>query len=130
MGRDCPQGTLWADVRARVAAHPEDRAAFVVLSWDPPDPQAASAASRRWRCSRVSDRTRAFPRATGSLTEHGWTPLFLPGVLTFRRRADGVVVRMAKAAFGPGDPNAALWRLFALLEDGVGPGEHHLRYGA
>jgi predicted dithiol-disulfide oxidoreductase (DUF899 family) len=54
MGRACPYCTMWADGFNGLARHLEDRAAFVVVSPDPPEEQAKFAASRGWTFRMVS----------------------------------------------------------------------------
>jgi predicted dithiol-disulfide oxidoreductase (DUF899 family) len=129
MGRSCPYCTLWADSLDGVLPHLEDRAAFVVVSPDTPREQAEFAASRGWRFRMVSDRDRAFTRAMGFWTGHEGREGPMPGFSTFRRNADGSVVRVASGFFGPGDLYLGLWHLIANLHGGAGTWGPKFTYG-
>ncbi len=128
MGRGCPYCTLWADGFQGVLPHLEDRAAFVVISPDAPDVQAAFARSRGWTFRMASGGESSFAADMGYVTEHEGKPFMLPGYSTFRRREDGSIVRIAHSPFGPGDPYCAVWHLFALFEGGVGDWQPRLTY--
>ncbi len=130
MGSGCPYCTLWADGFQGVLPHLEDRAAFVVLSPDPPETQAAFARARGWRFRMVSDATGDLTRALGFLGEHDGCAMSLPGVSAFHRDPDGTIRRTARAPFGPGDPYAGIWHLFDLLDGGAAGWEPAFRYGA
>ena len=120
MGRSCPYCTLWADGFNGVWPHLASRAAFVVISPDDPETQAEFALSRKWAFPMASDAVGDFTKAMGYLGEHQGQAMRLPGFSTFKRKASGEIVRIANAPFGPGDPYAGIWHLFALLDGGAG----------
>jgi len=130
MGSRCPYCTLWADGLNGVAAHLQDRAAFVVCSPDVPEKQREFASGRGWRFRMVHDPGSAFTRAMGYVEDRGGRVSHLPGVSTFRRRPEGTIHRVAHAPFGPGDPYCGAWHLFDLLEGGTGGWEPRFRYGS
>ena len=115
MGKACAYCTLWADGFNGVVPHLENRAGFAVVSPDPPAVQKALAAERGWRFRMVSGEGSSFIEDMGFRGAKSW----MPGVSTFWRDEGGAIVRVAKAAFGPGDPFAGIWHLFALLRDGA-----------
>lgn len=114
MGRACPDCTMWADGYNGLVPHLGDRAAFVVVSPDPPKAQQAFAQKRGWKFRLVSGRGSTFIEDMGFKDGDGW----LPGVSTFRR-AGKKIYRVASAPFGPFDPFCATWHFFNLLADGV-----------
>lgn len=116
MGRSCPYCTLWADGYNGLLDHLRSRAAFVVVSPDPPAEQRAFAAERGWRFSMVSDHDGAFTTAMGY--RDAATGALQPGVTTFHKEADGGLTRVATAPFGPGDDFCAVWPFFDLLAEG------------
>lgn len=130
MGRSCPYCTLWADGFNGVWPHLKNRAAFVVVSPDAPIDQAEFALSRGWAFPMVSDAAGDFTRDMGYVGEHEGKTMRLPGFSTFKRRADGSIVRIANAPFGPGDPYAGIWHLFTLLEGGAGTWRPQFAYDA
>lgn len=116
MGRGCAYCTLWADGFNGFVPHLEDRAGLVVVSPDPPEVQRAFAGGRGWRFRMASGEGSTFIQDMGFRGEKSW----IPGVSTFWRDQAGAIYRVAKATFGPGDPFAGIWHLFALLKDGAG----------
>jgi len=128
MGSGCPYCTLWADGFNGVIKHLEDRAAFVVVSPDPPELQQAFAARRGWRFTMVCNGTSGFTEAMGYSMEYQGRTYYKPGCSTFRLEDDGSIVRVAHAQFGPGDPYCAPWHLFALLAEGSGQWEPKFKY--
>lgn len=118
MGRDCPYCTLWADGFNGMAPHLEDRAAFVVVSPDPPDVQQAFARERGWTFRMYSGSGSRFIQDMGFMEEAPDGPRWMPGVSTFRRSTDGTINRVGQDFFGPGDAYCGLWHLFDLLADG------------
>lgn len=115
MGAQCPYCTLWADGFNGVLDHIESRTAFAVVSPDPPEEQRAFAESRGWRFRMCSAHGLPFTRDAGFETENG-SPI--PGVTTFKRDADGRILKVQSAFFGPHDDFCAVWHLFDLLADG------------
>ena len=124
MGRQCRYCTMWADGFNGLHPHLADRAAFVVISPDPPAVQKKFAASRGWRFPMASGQKSAFIHDMGFLPnpDEPW-----PGVSTFVR-IRGKIFRVAKASFGPFDQFCATWPLFALLADGIDGWEPQYRY--
>ena len=116
MGTGCAYCTLWADGFNGVAPHIGDRAGLVVVSPDSPEVQKAFAAARGWRFRMASGEGTTFIQDMGFRGGKSW----MPGVSTFWRDGSGAIFRVAKAPFGPGDPFAGIWHLFALLKDGAG----------
>lgn len=117
MGKSCPYCTMWADCLEGSKKHLESRCALVMVSPDPPEIQEKLAGARGWTYRMVQDATREFTSAMGYWNEKdGWWP----GVSTFRRQADGSIVRTGRATYGPGDPFCPPWHFFSLLgiEDG------------
>ncbi len=125
MGTGCPYCTMWADGFQGLLPHLEDRAAFVVVSNDPPAVQRRFARSRGWTFRMVSSHGTNFAEDSG-FTDGKGNPW--PGVSTFRRTPAGRIVRVAKDSFGPGDDYCSAWHLFDLLEGGVGEWRARLRY--
>lgn len=124
MGRACEYCTMWADGFNGVVDHLEDRAAFVVVSPDPPEVQQELATARGWRFRMVSAAGSPFTREAGFEDSSGPTP----GVSTFHRGADGALVRVANTELGPGDDFCAVWHLFDLLDGGPRGWEPKARY--
>lgn len=123
MGRRCPYCTMWADGYNGLLPHLENRAAFVVVSPDPPKVQQAFAKSRGWKFRMLSGRGSAFTADMGFM--NGRDPL--PGVSAFRRKGKKTY-RIASAPFGPYDPFCAAWHFFDLLSGGVGDWAPKFRY--
>ena len=118
MGKDCSYCTLWADGFNGLVPHLRDRAAFVVVSPDPPDVQQAFARERGWTFPMYSGKDSTFIEDMGFRHKGDDGGHWMPGVSTFRRSPDGTVTRVAKDFFGPGDAYCSLWPLFDLLADG------------
>jgi predicted dithiol-disulfide oxidoreductase (DUF899 family) len=126
MGQSCSYCTMWADGFNGVVDHLLDRAAFMVVSPDPPAAQEKFARGRGWRFDMLSDEGSSFTEDMGFRSAaEGW----LPGVSTFRRTPAGEIVRVAAAPLGPGDPFCAVWHLFGLLENGTEGWGPKFRYG-
>ncbi len=124
MGKSCSYCTLWADGFNGMLQHLESRAAFVVVSPDPPETQATFAKKRGWQFKMYSSEESTFTEDMGFKNGNGW----LPGVSTIYKKADGKIVHISKAAFGPGDPFCAAWHLFGLLTNGVNDWEPEFKY--
>jgi predicted dithiol-disulfide oxidoreductase (DUF899 family) len=124
MGAGCAFCTLWADGYNGVYPHLVTRAAFVVVSPDPPVAQRRFARSRGWRFPMVSHRGTTFAADMGYRSRAGG---WLPGLSAFRRTRDGVV-RVSTAGESPGDDFCAVWHLFDLLPDGAAGWQPKLRY--
>ncbi|RYG45472.1 helix-turn-helix domain-containing protein [bacterium] len=114
MGTGCSSCTMWADGFSGLAPHLSDRAAFVVCSPDKPEVQKRFAQKRNWSFRMVSAHDSPFFKDMGFWGKGPW-----PGVSTFRRQADGSIVRIARAEFDAGDDYCPVWPLFDLLQDGV-----------
>lgn len=125
MGKTCPYCTMWADGFNGVLKHLEDRAAFVVVSPDPPETQARFAKSRGWAFRMLSARGTSFTKDLAFESEHGG---YIPGVSVFHKEKYGKIVRVSKARFGPGDDFCSAWHLFDLLPDGPAGWEPKFTY--
>lgn len=128
MGASCPYCTLWADGFNGVVPHLESRAAFAVVSPDEPEAQKQFAESRNWTFSMYSSRDSDFTRDLGFTFEKDGRVYQLPGFSTFRKTADGTIVRVGRDGFGPGDVYSGIWHMFALLENGADGWEPQYRY--
>lgn len=124
MGRKCPYCTMWADGFNGLLAHLEDRAAFVVVSPDPPNVQDEARRERGWRFRMVSSSGSRFKIALGFERDGMQTP----GVSAFRRGDDGTVRNVGNDIFGPGDTYCGAWHFFDLLEGGAGEWQPKLKY--
>ena len=82
MGKSCPYCTMWADGFNGVVKHLEDRAAFVVVSPDPPEEQTKFAASRGWTFGMLSAHDTSFAKDLGFQAKGGG---YKPGVSVFRK---------------------------------------------
>jgi predicted dithiol-disulfide oxidoreductase (DUF899 family) len=114
MGKGCNGCTLWGDGFNGVLQHLENRAAFVVVSPDAPEVQAAFAAARGWRFRMVSHQGSHFAEDMGFRRDGRWWP----GVTVFRKTEAGIV-RLSEAGFQPGDDFSGIWHLFDLLPEGA-----------
>jgi predicted dithiol-disulfide oxidoreductase (DUF899 family) len=119
MGSKCPYCTLWADGLTGLLPHLEDRAAFVIVSPDPPDAQRAFAEGRGWRFRMASNGDSGFTAAMGFSSEQDGQTSYMPGYSTFHKGDDGKVVRVARDFFGPGDLYCGLWHMLGVLKDGA-----------
>ena len=124
MGKSCSYCTLWADGFNGVLQHLESRAAFVVVSPDPPEVQAAFAQNRGWQFKMYSSEGSTFTEDMGFKRGNGW----LPGVSTFYKKTDDKIFHISKANFGPGDSFCASWHLFDLLANGVNDWQPAFKY--
>lgn len=115
MGKGCPMCTMWADGIDGVSPHLRDRAGLLLVSDDPVRTQKALAKARGWRLPMASSKGTSFFRDMGFAAKDGspW-----PGVSTFHREPDGRILRVGRAAFGPGDDYCPTFALLALLRDG------------
>ncbi len=125
MGRTCAMCTLWADGFNGILPHIQDRAAFVVVSPDPPEMQANFARQRGWGFRMLSSRGSTF---TGDLGFEDAAGSPLPGVSVLRREPEGRIVRISRAWFGPGDEYCPAYHLFGLLGGGEDGWQPKLRY--
>jgi len=115
MGRSCSACTLWADGFNGVVPELESRAGFALVSADSIDQLKPFAAKRGWRFRAVSDPDGQFRKDMGFAGEDGdpW-----PGVIGFRKNADGTIDKIASAGLGEGDDFCPTWHMFNLLADG------------
>jgi predicted dithiol-disulfide oxidoreductase (DUF899 family) len=115
MGRSCRHCTLWADGFNGVVPELESRAGFALISADKIDDLRKFAAKRSWRFQIASDRDGQFRKDMGFADADGdpW-----PGVIGFRKNADGSIDRIASAELGEGDDFCPTWHLFDLLAEG------------
>ena len=125
MGASCPYCTLWADGFNGLYDHLADRAAFVVVSPDPPPAQKKFAQGRGWRFPMLSHKGTDFAQDMGYRgNSGGWRP----GISAFKREK-GKILRVSDAALGPGDDFCALWHILDLLPEGKGDWEPRYSYG-
>lgn len=115
MGRTCPYCTMWADGFNGLLKHLESRAAFVVVSPDPPATQSRFARSRDWKFKMVSSLGTSLPEDLGFRTAEG---RYRPGVSVLRKER-GRIVRVSRAGFGPWDDFCSVYNLFNLLPEGA-----------
>lgn len=128
MGSRCSYCTLWADGFNGVYQHLANRAAFVLVSPDPPEKQKEFAESRGWKFPLYSDSEIKFSTDMGFTYEKDGTRYWSPGASTFKRNGDGTIARVARDFFGPGDPYSGLWHLFDLLADRANGWNPSLKY--
>lgn len=112
MGSSCSYCTRWADGFTGIESWLKERAAFALASPDDYKHQAEFADGRGWKFKMVSTAGNSFS-ADMSYEAADGSPL--PGVSTFRKRADGKIERIAHAPFGPGDDFCSIWHFFDLL---------------
>lgn len=130
MGRKCPMCTLWADGFNGLRAHLENRLAFVVSSPDPPEVQREFARSRGWTMRMVSIAGSTFAEDLGFIWMHEGKSMLAPGFSVFRKGEDGVIVRVSKDMFGPGDEYCVMWSFFDALPSGQNEWWPKLEYPA
>ena len=128
MGTSCTYCTMWADGFNGIAQHLEDRAAFVLVSPDSPKVQTAFAKQRGWKFKMYSNEGSTFIKDMGFSVEKDGKAYAQPGVSTFHKMPQGKIVRIAKAAFGPGDVFCSTWHLFDLLAKGPNGWEPKYKY--
>ncbi|MCI0448550.1 MAG: DUF899 family protein [Chlorobi bacterium] len=112
MGKFCSYCTLWADGFNGVTYFVETKAAFALVSPDPPDVQKQFAEERGWKFNMYSAYDSTFISDMGYKTETG---SYWPGVSVFHKDGDGNITRVAKDYFGPGDFYSSPWHFFDLL---------------
>lgn len=119
MGRSCPYCTLWADGFNGVTEHISDRAAFALTSPNEPGTLKEFAEGRGWRFPIYSVSQSSFASDMGftSENENGKT-MYWPGYSVFVKEESGKMRRVAKDFFGPMDPYAGIWHMFANLPAG------------
>lgn len=124
MGKSCSSCTMWADGFNGIYDHIASRAAFVVISPDPPEVQQSFAADRGWRFPMVSHAGTSFAADMGYRSASGG---WMPGISAFRR--DGKrILRIADTGFNPTDDFCTVWRFFDLLPEGSEGWRPKLRY--
>ncbi len=111
MGKKCRYCTLWADGFNGFALPLADRVPTVVISPDAPEVQKEFAESRGWTFNMLSAQGNSFIKDMGFEQEPN---RYWPGVSAFIRK-DGVIYRVSKDYFGPGDAYCSVWHLFDLL---------------
>ncbi len=115
MGQDCTYCTLWADGFNGHWRHLADRAGFALVSGDDVATLKEFSESRNWGFTCLSGADSNFTKVMGYLDEKGSR---LPGVSTFKKEADGGIIRVAHTWFGPGDDFCATWPIFDMLDNG------------
>lgn len=126
MGTKCSSCTMWADGFNGVYPHLAERAAFVVISSDPPDVQRRFAGDRGWRFPMASSQNSSFHVDMG-MSDAG-EPVW-PGISAFQKR-DGRIVRVSDAELGPGDDFCVVYHFLDLLPEGVASFRPKFRYHA
>lgn len=112
MGEFCSYCTMWADCLEGSKMHLETRCSLAMVTSDPPEVYIRNATERGWTYTIVCDETKQFTQVMGFWSEeHGWGP----GVSTFRKSADGKIVRTGWTEYGPGDAFCPPWHYFSLL---------------
>ena len=124
MGQACRYCTMWADGFNGLYPHLSSRAAFAVVSPDPPEWQRAFAESRGWRFPILSGEGSTFIKDMGFKEEDG----YMPGVSTFVREESGEIFRVAQPPFGSFDPFCSTWHFFSLLAEGIKDWEPQYKY--
>ncbi|MFO0934271.1 MAG: DUF899 family protein [Planctomycetota bacterium] len=126
MGARCPMCTMWADGFSGLADHLQDRAGFLLTSPDAPKALKAFAKARGWRFPVASTAGTTFARHLGfeDAEGHPW-----PGVSAFTKTADGRILRVGRAEFGPGDDYCSIFPLMGLLAGGQADWWPKLSYG-
>ncbi|MDB5100224.1 MAG: Transcriptional regulator, AraC family [Cyanobacteria bacterium RYN_339] len=114
MGVRCQYCALWSDGFNGVLKHLQNRAAFVVVTPDPPATLGAQAKLRGWDFPVYSHAGTSFSADMGMAEGDDESP----GVSTFVKAADGSIQRVGRSLFGPGDDFAPIWHLFDLLPPG------------
>jgi predicted dithiol-disulfide oxidoreductase (DUF899 family) len=125
MGKSCPYCTLWADGYNGVYEHLANRAAFIVMSPDPPAVQREFAASRGWKFPMVSHAGTSFAEDMGYRAKNGG---WMPGISVFRRQ-NGRILRLSDAAFDQGDDFCIVWHILDLFPEGKDEWQPKYRYG-
>jgi len=125
MGKACRYCTLWADGFTGFVPHLENRAAFAVVSPDPPAVQKKFHQSRSWNFKMFSTKGSSFARDMGFETKEGRPQ---PGVSVFYKNKSGKITRVAQDSFGPGDPYCSIWHVFDLLPGGLKGWEPQYKY--
>lgn len=115
MGKGCRYCTLWADNINGISKPLADRAAFVVVSKDSYDVQAAFAESRGWEFNMLSHQGSGFALDMGMAKEDGSQ---MPGVSSFKLEG-GKIIHHHQSHFGPGDNYCNLWDFVDLLPKGI-----------
>lgn len=112
MGKSCSYCTLWADGFSGVTYFMEKKAAFALVSPDPPEVQKEFADSRGWKFKMYSGAGTTFIKDMGYFTDAG---SYWPGVSVFHKDSSGKITRISKDFFGPGDFYSSPWHFFDLL---------------
>jgi len=112
MGRSCSYCTLWADGFNGVTYFVEKKAAFVLVSPDPPAIQKEFAAKRGWKFKMYSGEGSTFIKDMGYVADDG---SYWPGASVFHKSEDGKIKRISKTFFGPGDDFCSVWHFFDML---------------
>jgi len=125
MGKGCTYCTLWADGFNGLADHLADRAAFVLVSPDEPAVLGDFASGRNWRFDCAS------AHGTSFVSDMGYEPkpgVYMPGISSLSKNADGSIERIAHCPVGPGDMYCNLWHMFDLLPKGINGWEPKYEY--
>ncbi len=116
MGQRCVYCTLWADELSGIAHHLMDRCGLVLTTPDDPVTAGQFARGRRWNFPVASTMGTSLAKDLGFEDKDGDV---LPGVTSMTLGADGTLMRVSSAQFGPGDKFCALWHFLELLPGGA-----------
>jgi len=125
MGKGCSYCTLWADGFNGIADHLANRAAFVLVSPDAPADLGSFAAGRSWRFDCASAHGTSFVQDLGYEPKPG---VYMPGLSSLLKTADGSIERVVHTPMGPGDMYCNLWHMLDLLPRGVNGWEPKYEY--
>ncbi|MEZ4887909.1 MAG: DUF899 family protein [Chitinophagales bacterium] len=116
MGKTCRWCTLWADGYNGISQHLQSRAAFIVVSPDPPEVQQEFADTREWDFPMLSYQGSDIGKDLGYQTEDGY---YMPGVISLSKSKEGKICYHSKAFFGPSDNYCVQYDFMDLLPKGA-----------
>ena len=117
---------MWTGAYSGLLPHIRNRAAFAVVSPDPPEIQKEVISERGYNFPMFSADGTTFIQDMGFYNEKDG--YFMPGFSIFVKNENGEITRTAKDFFGPFDPYNPAWHMFALLPDGTGEWSPKIRY--
>jgi len=115
MGKGCQYCTMWADGFKDTYKEIEKKASFALVSPDAPEVHKEFADSRGWSYKSYS------AVGTNFIFDMGYDKMkegkhyYWPGVSVFEKTGDGLIKRVAKDFFGPGDFYCNIWHFLDLL---------------
>ncbi|OLS24207.1 MAG: hypothetical protein HeimC3_21060 [Candidatus Heimdallarchaeota archaeon LC_3] len=126
MGKSCPYCNLWAHGFIGLVPHFQDRAAFALVSPDPPEVQKEVIKERGYNFPMFSADGTTFVSDMGFYDEENNNNM--PGFSVFVKNDQGEITRTSKDFFGPFDPYNSVWHMFDLLPDGVNKWNPKIKY--